>query len=366
MLNGSLTVWKAAVVSLLVVGFVLGCETKPPPVNITGGSATDDVNPKDPIGVTVLSSDGAGNLTINNNLRDDMVVFAGQIVPNNILGMVLAQRRGRTDLGSKVSGKGAVLLRGIPLEIFETDPLGMTNDDVVWFQLVPSEGEMVVDINKRRQNSGGNYGLQFTNESKFLLEIRRDAPNGPVLTVLPPNHYAERTVWFQSNDKVVYFPLYYTYNPAEDEIIPFKDVDWGDEGDFANPEVEDFPIKRFKGIGIGSGTVVVNKVVLRIELIDSSGKNGELRRGQSVIKNQRGIETLRAGRTETYVFDVEKDEETLIFAGYKLAIGLGEEIDIREQTFNKGYRYQILVDDAGFQVRKETRIDVGELNIVNE
>lgn len=352
---------------LFLLAVLVGCAST--------GSGSGDNNPDNDRFVSIggdyvvnFDSDPEGLVTVNNNLPENIVLFAGQIVPSNLLGGLRGGEGKKVDLAKVISpGSGAVLLRAVLYEKFAANPGGISADDVVWYKLIPSSGEMVISVNSKKYEQQGGFGLDFKNASEFMLEIRRDSPSGPVLTVLPPHHYGKKTVFFPTNDEIVYFPVYYTYNAAEDEIVPFKDIAWGEVGDFANPEMSDYPVKTFSGIeGVG---VVVNKVVLRIRNIESSGKNAKLiSGGQTEIENQRGITTLRSGKTETYAFDVEKDEEALIFSGYRLQIGLdpNDQVEIPRMELRKGYRYQLEVNDSGVEVLNESEIEPGRLELVNE
>lgn len=135
-----------------------------------------------------------GSLFITNGASCDVVVFAGRLEKQVVLGGIKSGE-GRSFNLSKLPNipeRGTVLLRIVPYSVYK-EKMIFTEDDVIYTGLV------VYDIENTKYKSElyisasakldieQKYGFYSSNTSEhFVLEIRLNSPTGEVIATLPP------------------------------------------------------------------------------------------------------------------------------------------------------------------------------------
>jgi hypothetical protein len=172
---------------------------------------------------------GSGSLTINNQASFDVIIFAGKVSNNNVLGGIRTGKSRTFDISSLglPAKNGSFLIRAASFETYRKKRYRITETDVLYSGLV------VYDLNNPRDKTNLNIfaGINETqkeyiyasNRSKFVLELRLDNPNGEKLATLAP---------LQENKQIYLTPLpqgmpysfYATYvyiDPVTNEVKSF-------------------------------------------------------------------------------------------------------------------------------------------------
>jgi len=185
-------------------------------VRITGGGA-------------LFSEGGNGSLTINNQASFDVIIFAGKVTNNTVLGGIRAGKSRTFDISALnlQSKNGSFLIRAASFETFSKNNYRVTEADVVYsglvvFDLNDPKDKINLNIFAGISDTEGPY-IYVSNTSKFVLELRLDNPNGEKIATLAP---------LQVNKRVFLTPLpqgmphqfYATYvyiDPSTNEIKSF-------------------------------------------------------------------------------------------------------------------------------------------------
>jgi hypothetical protein len=191
-------------------------------------------DPGKPFATVTNSSDlfkegGSGSLTINNQASFDVIIFAGKVSNNTVLGGIRANKSRTFDL-SKISlpaKNGSFLIRAASFTTYSSKNNRITENEVLYSGLV------VYDLNNPKDKTNLNIFagisqsereyIYVSNTSKFVLELRLDNPNGEKIATLAP---------LQENKRIFLTPLaqgmpysfYATYvyiDPATNEIKSF-------------------------------------------------------------------------------------------------------------------------------------------------
>jgi hypothetical protein len=221
-----------AAVSLLLAFLALGC----------GSTAQAPRNPviendpgKDYATVTgsdagLFSEGGRGSLTINNQASFDVIIFAGKVTNNNVLGGIRAGKSRTFDLStlSLPAQNGSFLIRAASYTTYSRKSRRVTEADVLYTGLVVYDLKDPKDATNLNIYAGINQEqseyIYVSNTSRFVLELRVDNPNGEKLATLAP---------LQENKRVFLSPLpqgmpynfYATYvyiDPSTNEVKSFS------------------------------------------------------------------------------------------------------------------------------------------------
>jgi hypothetical protein len=215
----------AAVVTLLA----MGCAS--------GGSNRNSVIQTDPNkdyatitgGSDLFAEGGTGSVTINNQASFDVIIFAGKVANNTVLGGIKAGKSRTFDI-SKLNlpaKNGSFLIRAASFETYRSKSYRITENDVLYAGLV------VYDLNDPKDKTNLNIfaGISQTqkefiyvsNTSKFVLELRLDNPNGEKIATLAPLQENKR-VFLTPLDQGMPHQFYATYvyiDPSTNEIKSF-------------------------------------------------------------------------------------------------------------------------------------------------
>jgi hypothetical protein len=216
----------AVIVSSLAIG---GCGSvksndRNPLIENDPGKGYASIDAKD-----LFKEGGNGSLTINNQASFDMIIFAGKVANNNVLGGIKAGKSRTFDLTklSLPAKNGCFLIRAASYDTYTRKSYRVTENEVLYSGLV------VYDLNNPKDKTNLNIfaGISQTekeyiyvsNTSKFVLELRLDNPNGEKIATLAP---------LQENKRIFLTPLaqgmpyqfYATYvyiDPSTNEMKSF-------------------------------------------------------------------------------------------------------------------------------------------------
>jgi hypothetical protein len=218
----------AVIVSLLVIGGCVSSNDRNPVIQNDPGKGYASIDAKD-----LFKEGGNGSLTIDNQASFDVIIFAGKVANNNVLGGIKAGKSRTFDLTklSLPSKNGCFLIRAASyasVDSFAKKSLRITEKEVVYSGLV------VYDLNNPKDkinlnifagvNQPENEYIYVSNtSSKFVLELRLDNPNGEKLATLAPLQ-ENKMVFLKPLDKGMPYSFYATYvyvDPSTNEIKSF-------------------------------------------------------------------------------------------------------------------------------------------------
>lgn len=155
-----------------------------------------------------------GSLECVNPLPCDLVLFAGKIERNVVLGGIKGGETRLFDL-SKISDmpqQGTFLMRAVPYEVYASEGRA-TVEDVVYTRLVVydlKDAELIkieiphsIDISRK-------FGFYVSNDSPFVVEFHRDMPDGEIIAILPPLCNSLKVYGLPNDDRhgSTIFPVY--------------------------------------------------------------------------------------------------------------------------------------------------------------
>lgn len=138
-----------------------------------------------------FKTEKAGNFECTNFSGSDLVLFAGRIERNFILGGIKSNETRSFDLSkiSEMPEKSTFIMRAVPYETYKTKER-LIDDDVVYTRFVvfdlSSKEKTKMDIDIRLASLIKKYGFIVDNETPFVVELRINDPQGTPIATLPP------------------------------------------------------------------------------------------------------------------------------------------------------------------------------------
>ena len=166
-----------------------------------------------------FKTEKAGNFECTNFSDSDLVLFAGKIERNIILGGIKSNETRSFDFSriSEMPKEGAFIMRAVPYETYKTKEI-LGYDDAVYTKLV------VFDLNSKNKISIPNlidtskkFGFLVTNESLHIVELRY-TPDGETIATLPPLNSNYEVYIKPTPFPLVVFPVYTYVNPKTNAV----------------------------------------------------------------------------------------------------------------------------------------------------
>ncbi|GBU28668.1 hypothetical protein R84B8_02228 [Treponema sp. R8-4-B8] len=314
-------------------------------------------------------NDAAGYLTVQNDVNEDLILFAGSINNRNILGGVRKLSSRRVDFSSKLmEPSGTFLLRAVKESIYRNKGSGLNSDDIVFASLV------VFDKNDPRPISiniqkflGGNAVITIQNDTSMAMQIRIDNPTGPTLTTLAPLERNKKVYMDFNPDGYTFFPVYQYYDRTTMGIrsitakslfdgIPMMPI-------IPRPGV-DAPVVNFDTTPANLFSPFATLIVT-----NETNRGVYLLQGSSRKTNQNGTTMINPG-SETYELNLQK-QASLTIGGLKIDAGLGQAnvMDIPEYKYEAEYTYQVRIRQGAIpKIEKLGKSDTSALalSLLNE
>jgi len=148
----------------------------------------------------IFKDDPNGLLTVHNETNADMVLFAGNVSRNNVLGGIRAKSSGVFDISKieNVPDEGAFILNAVSAAVYQNKKNLVSNSDILysWFFSYYNLKDSV-----KRQNTipdtidvtASNY-IIVSNNSPVVCVVRINAPYGDAITALRPFE-ENRKIW---------------------------------------------------------------------------------------------------------------------------------------------------------------------------
>ncbi|MDR1837493.1 MAG: hypothetical protein LBQ89_07535 [Treponema sp.] len=323
-----------------IVMLAVGCGSGPRP-------GTENTSARNAARVDVKWDDDAtGYLTVQNDINEDLILFAGSINNRNILGGVRKLASRRVDFSGKFSeASGTFLLRAVKESEYRRKGSGLESDDIIFAGLVVFDKGDPRPINVNIQRYlGGNAVVTIQNDTNMALQIRVDRPDGPTLTTLAPFE-RNKKVYMDFNPRgYVFFPVYQYYDRTTQGIRSIMAQSLYD-GIPALPELPGS--NRDATIDFDSTPAGLFSPFATLIITNETRRGAILRQGSSVLTNQRGTQMFNPG-SETYELDLQK-QASLTIGGLSVDLNLGAANFIRvpDYTYRAEYTYQIRIREGG-------------------
>jgi len=180
-------------------------------------------------GDDLFKEGGTGSLTVNNQASFDVIIYAGKVANNNVLGGIRAGKSRTFNISTLnlPAKNGSFLIRAASFETYRNKNFRVTENDVLYAGLV------VYDLNDPKDktnlnifagiNDKQNEFIYVSNTSKFVLELRLDNPNGEKIATLAPLQENKR-VFLSPLDQGMPYQFYATYvyiDPTSNEVKSF-------------------------------------------------------------------------------------------------------------------------------------------------
>ncbi|MDR0669369.1 MAG: hypothetical protein LBF95_04735 [Treponema sp.] len=288
-------------------------------------------------------NDPAGFLTVNNNMNDPLVLFAGTIVNSHILGGVRALDSRRIDSFDRMEDpSGTFLLRAVKEDVYRSKGSNLNSDDIVFAGLVvyDSANARAIQVNINRVLGGEAYVI-IQNDTNMALQIRIDRPDGPTLTTLAPLERNKKVYMDPNPDGYFFFPVYEYYDRSSMGIRSITARDLAD-GIPMMPVVPG-PGRDSPVINFNSKPADLFSPFATLIVTNETNRGAYLLEGSSRKTNQNGTTMINPG-SETYELNLQK-QRALVIGGLNVDLSLGAAniINIPEYTYEAGNNYQIRI-----------------------
>jgi len=345
------------VLAVIAVLLTAGCGSGP-------GRGTEDTSARDAARADVKwDDDAAGYLTVQNDINEDLILFAGSINNRNILGGVRKLDSRRVDFSGKLSeASGTFLLRAVKESEYRSKGSSLDSDAIIFAGLVVfDKGDpRPININIQRY-LGGNAVVTIQNDTNMALQIRVDRPDGPTLTTLAPFERNKKVYMDYNPRGYVFFPVYQYYDRTTGGIRSIMAQSLYD-GIPALPELPGS--NRDATIDFDSRPAGLFSPFATLIVTNETRRGAILRQGSSVLTNQRGTQMFNPG-SETYELDLQK-QSSLTVGGLAVDLNLGAAnfIRIPDYTYRAEYTYQVRIREGGEPVITEIgKSDTSNLSI---
>ena len=199
-----ITIVTAAMVVLLSIG----CASKP-----QAQKAND-----------IFADEADGLLFVRNETGVDLVLLAGNVSRNIVLGGIRARSSRSFDISKieNIPEQGAFIVQGVSQNIYQGKNGFITSDDVLYSGLVVFNLKNTEKIQKTIPNTldETSFCITVENDSRSVCELRLNSPDGIAITVLRPGE-RNRRIWIKASmdGGYAFFPNFIGYVNGE-----FKNV----------------------------------------------------------------------------------------------------------------------------------------------
>lgn len=168
-----------------------------------------------------FKTEASGNFECTNLSDSDLILFAGRIERNFILGGIKSNETRSFDFSkiSEMPEQGAFIMRAVPYETYKTKER-LHNDDVVYTKLV------VYDLNSKEKvktnipnliDTSKKFRFLVTNDSLHIVEFRY-TPDGETIATVPPLNSNYGVYIKPTPFPLAVFPVYTYVNPKTNAV----------------------------------------------------------------------------------------------------------------------------------------------------
>jgi len=326
----------------LTVLLAIGCVNSPQ-------KGTKDSTAKEAAKLEVKwSNDPKGTLSVENNLNEDLILFAGSMNNRNNLGGVRKQSIRAVDFTDKVDiNDGRFLLRAVKESVYRSKGSSLDPEkDVVYGGLVAFDKSKLRNITITIQQAlGGDAEILMQNDTNMAVQIRINQPNGPVLTTLAPFERS-RIVYMELNSRGYhFFPVFQYYDKANgivQSLMPKSLADGVTMRPVApgsrerRPEISFNTTNRADLFSPFASLIVSNEVIPQRGIYLYKG---------AAMTSRNNVEMINPGWDETFELDLQKNS-SLSIRDLQIDFGTGanERVSIKPREYKAEFVYRVSVE----------------------
>jgi hypothetical protein len=345
---GKLIIMLTVIFSLLVVGSCVTSSERNPVIKTDKGKDYASIDSKD-----LFKEGGRGNLTITNKASFDIVIFAGRVDNNNVMGGIKAGKERTFDLKDlSLPGKnGSFLIRAASYSSFTKKNFRVTEDDVVYSGLV------VYDLNNPSDKTHLNIFagvsednqefIWVSNKSRFVLELRVGTPNGEKIATLAPSQ-VNKAISLKQNRQgnalmpYEFYPTYVYVDPKTNEIKSFASK--GIEDRIRRmPSATRVNPMEFLG---PSDTSSISYLVGFLRISNFTKHSLNPKNGGTWLFDQKGMPLVEGGQIQTFELPSLSGEQGQPYTGLELEFDQWPEMKISRVDIRPGWVYDLIVSDS--------------------
>ena len=349
---------------LLIFAVMAGCVSTDSSAKTGGRSVT--LRDKD-----VSFSSEPGSLTIQNNASVDLVIFAGKVERNAILGGVRAGKPRTFNLG-KIEGipeNGSLLIRAATFETYK-GKARLTEADVIYTGLV------VYNLKDKFEKSqltiyenvdvSQKTCIYVSNESEnYILELRLGNPGqGEVIATLPPLQSNKRVYLAPSSEDglgYAFFPTFVFVDPRTGEKTSMNGGKTDRKRAIPEPVGSNVTPIRFSG----PSKSMIGYDVAFINLQNDTGSAIEFRNAETVLKNQKGWRLTPSGRIDVYEIQSTNGDAGQLYSALTFEFDDYSKKTMSPYKFKPGYKYDVVVTQVNGNYQYDIR-EVGQKSLVED
>jgi hypothetical protein len=328
---------KAAILLAVMIGI---------PAIVWGGGSpepgTRDSSPREAARANIgWNNDSRGFLFVQNDVDEDLILFAGSINNRNALGGVRKLSTRQIDFFNHVSdNSGTFLLRAVKESAYRARGSGINTNDVIFAGLVVynKNEPRIININIQRF-LGGDAQIILQNDTNMAVQIRLDRPDGPTVTTLAPLE-RNKIVYLDVNPHgYVFFPVYQYYDRASMGIRSVM-AQTVAEGISMMPMAPrpgvNIPVVNFTASPAGLFSPFATVIVT-----NETNRGVYFLQGSSRLTNQNGTTMINPG-SETYELNL-MGQRDLVVGGLSIdpVLGQSEIVRLQDFRFEAEYTYQV-------------------------
>jgi hypothetical protein len=355
----TLLVISALAASVYASGSQDGAENNPV-IKTDKNSSSATINTRN-----IFATGGTGSLTVNNQASFDVIIFAGRVSDNTVMGGIRAGQSRTFNLSTlKLPGKsGSFLIRAASFETYNRKKAKVTEEDVVYTGLV------VFDLNDSRQKTNlnifagisesQNEYIWVSNTSKFVLELRVGSPNGEKMATLAP-FQTNKALPLEQNQRNMPYDFYATYiyiDPKTNEIWNFA-AKGMEERQRRSPSADRVNPMVFAGPQDTSQIAYINGF-LRIKNDTNQGFN--LMDGTTWLFNQKGMPLVESGMLVTYDLPALSGQAGQLYTNLNMEFDNMKTLRVSRLLVKPGVVYDLTVTmrdgNLAYDIRETERRD---------
>jgi hypothetical protein len=300
-------------------------------------------------GADMFKEGGSGTLTINNQASFDVIIFAGKVANNTVLGGIRAGKSRVFDLSglSLPAKSGSFLVRAASFEMYTQKNLRVTEADVLYSGLV------VYDLNDPKDKTNLNIfagisqnqaeWIYVSNTSKFVLELRLDNPNGEKIATLGPIQ-ENKQVFLTPPPNGMPYNFYATYvyvDPSTNEIKSFSAKDRS-ERLRRIPSTESVNPMVFAG---PKNTSDISYLVAFVRMKNDTGESLNFMDGTTWLPDQKGRRLVESGQFTTFELAAMSGEAGQLYTNLNMEFDSTKTLRVNRLSVRPGVVYDLIISE---------------------
>jgi len=290
---------------------------------------------------------GTGSLTINNLASFDVIIFAGKVANNNVLGGIKAGKSRTFDLSklSLPSKNGSFLIRAASVDTYAKRNYKITEADVLYSGLV------VYDLNNPKDktdlnifagiNESQETYIYVSNTSRFVLELRIDNPNGEKLATLAPVQENKKVYLTPKADGMPYqfYATYVYIDPSTNEIKPFVAKDRS-ERQRRIPSNEGVNPMVFSG---PKDTSDISYLIGFVRMKNDTNESLNFMDGTTWLADQKGRRLVESGQYATFELPAMSGEAGQVYTNLNMEFDSTKTLRLNRFSIKPGVVYDLVI-----------------------